>query len=899
MTTSPAEEHLEVRVVAHTHWDREWYRPEPQFRQRLVALIDEILDRVRDDPFLLDGQAILLEDYLGMRPERAADLSSALRRGAIEAGPWYVLADELIPSGEGLVRNLLAGRRVLQSLRASPPAVLYCPDSFGHPAALPTIASGFGCATIVLWRGFGGRRHPPGDTARWIAPGGESAVLCHLPPDGYEFGSHLPSAPEPAAQHWQALRSVLALRSSIGVVLLTVGADHHACQPDLEAALEVLASVAAPDSVRRSSLDQAGEAIAARAAAHDIAAVRGELRDSYGYAWTLQGTLGTRSALKRRYAIVESSLIRDGEPWVMLARRVDGGADRRHLLRAAWRPILLCQPHDTLCGCSIDAVADAMRGRLDEAEAALEGIRQAAIDDLLGHDTDAASGASTDWRPEVVVRNRCPRPRAGIAELDVDVVLAEVRVGPHSAGVRKEVERVAALSVGHPALATQELKRDRVFAREESARHYPRNRLIERRRVLAWIGEVPAYGLVTLPLLRRRGRPAQIPGAASATRESIASDVARVEITADGLTLHWHDGRVIADWLTFEVEGEQGDLYTASPIPGTLVTGRPSRVRVTAAGPLRAALRADWRMVLAPRRLTRATGQPYSVPRQRVEVRVTVELDAGARFVRVAVSGVNRSSDARLRLVLRTGLPDARVTADAAFGPVERAAPDVDGTRSLVDVAVAVDAEQPTVTAPLHRYVSLYHDTVGATVFSDGLREYESREDGSIAVTIFRAVGELSRCDLRQRPGHAGYPVETPGAQEPGWFGAQLAFALHGPRTEAVVAAIESMADDVLWPLAGHTWRTAIDAPPQTSGVQLVGAGLAFSAAKDSEDGAWMVLRCTNLLERDVDGVWRRAGLSEARLARLDETPLGVLPVHEGVVRFVAPPRATITILAR
>src|SRR4051812_13678565 len=184
----------ELHVVSHTHWDREWYHTEDQLRQRLVRLIDELLD---DPPppgesFLLDGQSILLDDYLAVRPERAAELSNLLRDGRIEAGPWYVLADELIPSGEALVRNLFAGRRVLRRFKAQAPPVLYCPDSFGHPAALPALAAGFGLPMIVLWRGYGGPHWPAGDTARWIAPSGEDAVLFHLPRDGYEFGSHLP-----------------------------------------------------------------------------------------------------------------------------------------------------------------------------------------------------------------------------------------------------------------------------------------------------------------------------------------------------------------------------------------------------------------------------------------------------------------------------------------------------------------------------------------------------------------------------------------------------------------------------------------------------------------------------------------------------------------------------------
>src|SRR6476469_1996970 len=137
---------LTVHVVSHTHWDREWYHPLGRFRQRLVALIDALLDEREDvSPFLLDGQAIVLEDYLAVRPERRDELGARLRAGSVEAGPWYVLADELIPSGESLVRNLLAGRESVRRLRGEPPPVLYCPDSFGHPAILPELARGFGC----------------------------------------------------------------------------------------------------------------------------------------------------------------------------------------------------------------------------------------------------------------------------------------------------------------------------------------------------------------------------------------------------------------------------------------------------------------------------------------------------------------------------------------------------------------------------------------------------------------------------------------------------------------------------------------------------------------------------------------------------------------------------------
>jgi alpha-mannosidase len=89
MTIRTPEEHLDVRVVVHTHWDREWYRPFPQFRVRLVSLIDELLEGRAGAPFLMDGQAAPLEDYLEIRPERAADISTSLRKGDLEAGTCW------------------------------------------------------------------------------------------------------------------------------------------------------------------------------------------------------------------------------------------------------------------------------------------------------------------------------------------------------------------------------------------------------------------------------------------------------------------------------------------------------------------------------------------------------------------------------------------------------------------------------------------------------------------------------------------------------------------------------------------------------------------------------------------------------------------------------------------
>src|SRR5213075_395160 len=122
----------------------------------------------------------------------------------------------------------------------------------------------------------------------------------------------------------------------------------------------------------------------------------------------------------------------------------------------------------------------------------------------------------------------------------------------------------------------------------------------------------------------------------------------------------------------------------------------------------------------------------------------------------------------------------------------------------------------------------------------------------------------------------------------------------HAARSGAVHDEIERAADDVLVPLTGDTIRAALRTPPPVHGASLDGIGLAFSAVKESEDGEWLVLRCVNLLDEERAGAWRLGrAVADARLARLDETPLTPLQVDDRTIHFLAPPRGIVTVLVR
>ena len=184
---------MDCVMVSHTHWDREWYRTFQAFRARLVDTIDRVLELLDADEgwrFVLDGQAVVLEDYLAIRPERRADLEAACRAGRLGIGPWYVQPDSLLPSGESHVRNLLAGRRVASEF-GPVSRVAYTPDSFGHPAQFPQLFAGFGLDGFVYWRGNGNEIDRLPASYRWVGADGTSIRAHHLG-RGYFGAAFLP-----------------------------------------------------------------------------------------------------------------------------------------------------------------------------------------------------------------------------------------------------------------------------------------------------------------------------------------------------------------------------------------------------------------------------------------------------------------------------------------------------------------------------------------------------------------------------------------------------------------------------------------------------------------------------------------------------------------------------------
>lgn len=402
---------MECILVSHTHWDREWYRTFQAFRARLVDTVDSVLDLIQADPgyrFLLDGQAVITEDYLEIRPYRRPELKRAAVERKITIGPWYVQPDSLMPSGEAHIRNLLEGRRVAGEI-GPVSEIAYTPDSFGHPAQFPQILSGFGLSAFVYWRGNGNEVERLPSEYEWVAPDGTGILACLLS-KGYGNASALPREPARAVEQLKPVVEELMGRTRSPRVLLMNGSDHLLPDPHTAEVAAAL-SDAIGATVVRGVLEDFVDGIGG-----DLPRFSGELVGGR-IANLLPGVWSTRTYLKLRNRRCETLLEGWAEPWAAIGR-VLGTPDERPSLRLAWRSLLHNQAHDSICGCSQDAVHEQMAARYDTSEEIAAETTTRVIERIAGLGPERR----VPWKDSVTlaVFNPSPHPRTDIVRFPLD-----------------------------------------------------------------------------------------------------------------------------------------------------------------------------------------------------------------------------------------------------------------------------------------------------------------------------------------------------------------------------------------------------------------------------------------------------------------------------------------------
>lgn len=745
-------------LIPHTHWDREWYLPRAAFQVRLVTMLDGLIPRLEADRalrFTLDGQTVLLEDYFEVRPGMRPRVARLVRAGQLAVGPWYVLADELIPSAESLRRNLMLGLADARTLGGAMP-VLYSPDAFGHPEWLPDLAGECGLRWGVIWRGLAGDRDRGPDLYQWWGPGGGSILVHHLPPEGYEVGAHLPGLKaRDLGPAWRRLRDRLVTRSLTRHVAVPIGADHHAPHPRLETLLDRLRRIDREATYRWSRWEDYFRGVErTRVWTRPI---RGELRDGQGYAWNLQGVHGSRCRLKRLHGEAEWWLTRIADPLLQLGRRDAGRSADQTALQRTWRTLVQSQFHDTLAGTVCDEAAREQEARLESVIATCREAVRDRLWRLARHDPDRARERRPHGGAVLLCWNPGPGVWRGVVTAAVPFFRRDQPVGPPG---NVSVRRAAGpepfqLRRGRRPVAVQVLGASRGVDRQDARHHYPDLDLVDRVSVAFDPGPIAAGGLARLEVVRGAAATPGPPSPVRAGGRWLDNGLIRVSVTRAGLVAltDRRTGERYRGLFRLIDEPDAGDLYTPWIDPRRPVRqAEVTSVSVMARGPLVGRLELRWRL--------------RSAGRGRLSGVTLLDLAAGNRWVHCAVDLVNQARDHRLRLIISPRLPGPAL-AGTAQGVVRRAPGET----------IPGPGEWKLGTAPAHEFVAAGAGRRGLMVRQRGSFEYQLDRAGRLCLTLLRSVGQLSRDRLAPRPGHAAWPVATPGAEEPGMHRVDLLIA--------------------------------------------------------------------------------------------------------------------------
>lgn len=755
-------------LVSSTHWDREWYWPLERFRFELVHVMDRLLDTLESDPryksFTFDGQSIVIEDYLEIRPERRAVLERLVRDGRLFFGPWYVQPDEFLVSGESLVRNFERGIRVASGLGGWL-RLGYTPDMFGHIPQLPQILRLFGIHDALMTRGMGPQLdgHEVQTEFVWQGlDGTQTRVLFQL--HGYgnaanlgvgrvsRPGERVTPSPDRALEEVERELAALSPVSPTGVVLLNNGTDHTGHQPEIPDLLEHVNRTSKKIHVQHGCYQDYLAAVPFLP--ERLPHIRGELRGAR-YCPLLPGVLSARVYLKQMNAACESALCAYAEPLSLLAELSDSSlraesvgpsnTSSQGFLDHAWQLLLQNHPHDSICGCSVDVVHRENESRfakvLQVAEALVDHAQRG-----LGRRDEASpegglavfnpGGWSIPWPAVGRIRNaRSLLPLAGPdgRALPMDVTLSpdfrpldDCRVDPTAGAdtVRflHRPQHGCGVEVLSPACAGSA---GATAGRERSRENRPASTVGEL--VVTDTSVENRYFRLTLP---RRGRSGLL--------------------LVDKAT-----GVMFGPLCRFESVADAGDEYEFQPLPsGGPGVRRPMQKVTMFPGRFSCVLGVETRMAV-PARLHRE-----SLTRGREKVvltldsEVTVFADHPVIHVRTRVG--NCARDHKLYAAFRMPRSFDRVVCGTQFGSLEREV----APRNVVS---SIETIPPW--HPFRDYVAVPGKQAGFALFANGLVEIGVPEERLLALTLWRSVEWLSRPDLPFRPGDAGPMMHTPEAQ--------------------------------------------------------------------------------------------------------------------------------------
>lgn len=752
-----------IHVIPHSHWDREWYFTTSRSKVYLMKDLGDVLNTLENDPefkyFMVDAQGSLLDDYIKWRPQDKERISKLVNDGRLVIGPWYTQTDQLVISGESIVRNMYYGMKRCESF-GKYMNVGYVPDSFGQSGNMPQIYRQFGIEDTLFWRGVSDDMVKHTDY-NWRGDDG-SVVFTTQIPFGYYIGGNIPEEPEENEEFWQKeCLEKAGERSATRHIYFPNGFDQAPVRTNL------------PQLVKeRNEKDPENEYVISCIEDYikDVKSENPELEEVQGelviakHMRIHKSIFSSRSDLKVMNTQIQNYVTNVMEPLLTISYNL-GNEYPHEAVAEIWKLLFENAAHDSIGSCISDTANEDVYVRYKQA-------RDIAVNLVELHSRLIATNVKNDADMTFTAINTLPQKRK-------DTVIVKTYVPGGKFAIIDEKGN----DVDYTIIKSRDLT-DYVLSQtimlDPSRKFYVPDQVLEVTMAIK-ANDVPALGYVQYSIDTQKDSHKE-----TADKKVLENKYYTIEVEENGsLTIVDKANNVTYKNQGILVEnGDDGDSFNYSPPRKDMeVFSNESKCTVKISGSdIYDQAEIHFDMVVPADLDERAEGK-VSVT---MLVDMTVALRKDSKVIDFNVKVDNKGLSHRLCVLFDSQIVSAFNYADQQFGLIKRPnyyekemklymesmnnkTEKKAGIQELANWAndQSTWQEPPISIEPTQSYVSLTDGKTGIAVIPQGVREYEVLDDSKIRLTLFRTYGFMGKENLIYRPGRASGEriIETPAAQ--------------------------------------------------------------------------------------------------------------------------------------
>lgn len=752
-----------VHVVPHSHWDREWYFTTSRSKVYLMKDLKDVLDTLESNPdfkyFMVDAQGSLLDDYIKWMPQDKDRITKLVKEKKLVIGPWYTQTDQLVISGESIVRNMYYGMKRCETFGGYM-NVGYVPDSFGQSGNMPQIYKEFGIDDTLFWRGVSDDMVNHTDY-NWRGDDG-SVVFTTQIPFGYYIGGNIPEDPKQSEEFWQKeCFEKAGGRSATKHIYFPNGFDQAPIRTSL------------PEIIKeRNEKDPENEYVISCIEDYikDVKSENPELEEVSGelviakHMRIHKSIFSSRSDLKVMNTQIQNYVTNVMEPLLTLSYNL--GNDYPHeAVGEIWKLLFENAAHDSIGSCISDTANEDVYVRYKQA-------RDIAVNLVELHSRLIATSVKNDAEMTFTLINTLPQKRN-------DTVVVKTYIPGGDFAILDEKGN----KVDYTVIESRDLT-DYVLSQtiklDPSRKFYVPSQVLEAT-IAIKTSDVPAFGYVQYTLDTKGNSAKNLE-----KKNTLENEFYAINVEEDGsLTITDKENNVTYKNQGVLVEnGDDGDSFNYSPPRKDLeVFSNKSECSVEVSGSdIYDQAVIKFNMVVPKDLEERAEGK-VSV---NLPITMTVALRKDSKVIDFNVHVDNKGLSHRLCVLFDSQIVSSFNYADEQFGSIKRPnyyekemklymasaenkTEKKAGVQELANWAndQSTWQEPPISIEPTQSYVSLTDGKQGIAVIPQGVREYEVLDNHMIRLTLFRTYGFMGKENLIYRPGRASGEriIETPAAQ--------------------------------------------------------------------------------------------------------------------------------------